>query len=101
MDKFMNWVSEKYKMGDKSARDVVSRLNIGGNMEFGRIEDYVVYRSLDVNDDNGELLGCIELDADEIGIAFIAAERGAFHAFTINEMSAILDRMHKFRASGR
>jgi DNA (cytosine-5)-methyltransferase 1 len=22
----MNWVSEKYKMGDKSARDVVSRL---------------------------------------------------------------------------
>lgn len=25
-DKFMNWVSEKYKMGDKSARDVVSRL---------------------------------------------------------------------------
>lgn len=25
-DKFMNWVGEKYKMGDKSARDVISRL---------------------------------------------------------------------------
>lgn len=69
-------------------------------MEFGRLKDYVVYSSLDVNDDSGECLGCIELDADETGPAFIASE-SALHAFTISELSAILERMHKLRASGR
>lgn len=68
-------------------------------MELGKLEDYDTYRSIDINDDFGKHIACIEMHNFDKNPVFVVLS-GARHEFEIADVSAILDRMKALKTSG-